>query len=478
MRNFFLSALVFFYSPWVQAGLSTLFKDEEGRTNWQHLANWVSGTLIIILTIVIIFLVRASRRAYKANQALKAIRDELEVRVEERTATLNDSNKKLQQEIDEHIVTTNRLGVSESYIRDILTSMPLMLIGLDKDGRVTQWNKRVEDFSGIAESAALGKMLWDVYPTITIAPEQVQQCMATNSAIHIKQSLRSLSHYDINIFPLKSQQEPGVVILVDDVSKQTAAENMLIHNDKLSFMGELASTMAHDINRPLQDILLDLKSFQNILQLSAQASSSDIPDEYSDRINTILADMSGKGDQVSSIINNLISFARSRHENKQKTNVIEVMDHSIELANDVIALPNLDFSRITLEKNIEDNLPEAPCYITEFQQVLLSLFRHSAVSLAQKLEKDPDFKPVIKVLMSENYGSLWVKVQHNGVGLTNDEQMYLFEPFFSNTNPKDSVDAGQRLSFSYYIITEQHEGHMAVTSDVNVGSTFHIQIPL
>ena len=54
--------------------------------------------------------------------------------------------------------------------------------------------------------------------------------------------------------------------------------------------------------------------------------------------------------------------------------------------------------------------------------------------------------------------------------------MHLFEPLFTDKTAAEDFDAGQRLSFSYYIVTEQHQGNMAVTSDVELGSTIHIQL--
>ena len=56
--------------------------------------------------------------------------------------------------------------------------------------------------------------------------------------------------------------------------------------------------------------------------------------------------------------------------------------------------------------------------------------------------------------------------------------MNLFEPFFPDKSTAEDFDAGERLSFSYYIVTEQHQGNMAVTSDVELGSTIHIQLPI
>ena len=460
-----------------------LFKDEHGVRNWQHLANTVGGILLFLLLVVIVFLFITRRRAYRANLELTAIRNELEMRVQERTATLDksnqlllESNRLLEEEVSKHKITADQLRSSESYIKDILTSMPLMLVGLDKNGYVTHWNKQVEEISGIPSRDALGKTLWDAYPQSTVLPEHVQKAIENNEIIHMKQSLRSLYHYDITIYPLH-EQDAGVVILVDDITKQAAAEKMLIHNDKMSFMGELASTMAHDINMPLQAMMLDLKRFQRII--SGASEPQHISDnDQAQKLNTIITDMSFKAEQVATVISNLLAFARSRKGEKQKADIIDVMENTISLANEVISLSNeLPFNQIRLERNFEKNLPLVPCYITELQQVFLSLFRHACHALTLKKEAE-DFEPLIKISLSKSYDNLWIKVQHNGLGLTAEEQMNLFEPFFTGKSATEDFDAGQRLSFSYYIVTEQHQGNMAVTSDVDVGSTFHIQLPI
>ncbi|MFT6916910.1 MAG: PAS domain S-box-containing protein [Motiliproteus sp.] len=476
-------------SSWVLAGISTLFKDEEGQTNWQHLANWTSAASIILLTILSMYLFIARRRAYRANRDLDAIRRELEDRVQERTATLDQSNKLLlnsnqllEKEVAQHVITTDQLRSSESYIKDILISMPLILVGLDKEGRVTQWNKKVEELSGIKAEQALGKTLWEAYPTMTVVPEHIKQALDTHQAIHLKQNLSGLSYFDITIYPLQDQEEPGVVILVDDVSKQTAAENMLIHNDKMSFMGELASTMAHDINAPLQAIMIDLKRFQIMLTDSnIHPDTQLVDDKRMLRMDAVIRDMSLKGEKVSSIISNLLAFARSRKDAKQQASIVDVMNNTIRLANDVITVSNgMPFNTISLKREFARNLPLLSCHITELQQVFLSLFRHACYSCHAAME-DPEragYRPRITVTLSESYGNLWIKIQHNGVGLNAEQQVSLFEPFFSDQPRVEDFDAGNHLSFSYYIITQQHQGHMAVTSEVASGSTIHMQLPI
>lgn len=139
-----------------------------------------------------------------------------------------------------------------------------------------------------------------------------------------------------------------------------------------------------------------------------------------------------------------------------------------------MSLPQgLNFSDVAVERDYDNNLPKVSCHISEIQQVFLSLLRHCFYSIG-KIDRE-GYKPTIKVRMLECYGALWLKISHNGLGLTGEEQQSIFEPFFSNLPLDSKYDADKRLSFSHFVITEHHQGQMAVTSDVNVGTTFHIQ---
>jgi PAS domain S-box-containing protein len=479
---FFIS--IFLQSQPLYAGLRMQFKYPDGSTNWQHVANWSGGILILLLSIAVIILFFTRREVRKSNLALEEIRNELELRVQERTATLDESNrllketnKLLENEIAKHVSTASRLRASESYIKNILRSMPLMLVGVSKDGHITQWNKRAEDITGIKAEDVLDKNLWDAYPIITVSPGQVGAAMEKNETITIKHCQRGQYYFDITIYPLQDQVETGVVILIDDVTKKLLAENMLIQNDKISSMGELASSMAHDINMPLQSILFDLRTFQHLLTDSSQHMNEIKNNGMPEKLSSLLSHAYEKGERVASIVQNLQEFARGRSDRKQLSNIVDVMENTLELAGDVLSAPSgLKFIDIQIERNYEKDLPMIPCYVTELQQAFLSLFRHAYDALGRVT--DPDHKPIIKIQMNVSYDSFWIRIQHNGVGLTDEEQLYLFEPFVRRDTPEVGYDAGKRLSFAYFIITEQHQGHMAVTSDINVGTTFHIQMLL
>jgi len=456
------SALILpLFSQAAAADVFWFVRNDDGSTNWQYVANFSSGILIIALSLTIVRLFFTRRQVRQYNRELEEIRTQLELRVKERTATLED-------EIVEHRSTTERLRSSESYITSILRSMPLMLIGLSKENRITQWNHRAEEISGLPSASVMGQDLWEAFPSISVTPQQIQQALDDNETLTIKYSQRGQYHFDITIYPLQNQMETGVVILVDDVTQRVQNETMLIQRDKMSSMGEMASIMAHDINIPLRAIIKDVKEVRQ-----------DLTDEPMDveGMREMLENAVIRGQQATSIIDNLVNFSGGGGGTKTEANMVDVINHSVELANDVLSvMPGLRFKDVKVNIDCPDDVPEIPCYITEMQQVFLSLFRHSCYALGAI--DDGDHMPVINIEVSVFYDNLWVRIQHNGRGISLEEQKTIFEPFAADGDDSGQFGPGKRLSFSHFIVVEQHQGQIAVTSDPDVGTTFHIQLPL
>jgi PAS domain S-box-containing protein len=475
-----LSIALFFVlaSSSAMAELLGFFRFEDGETNWQYVANTSGSLLIIALSLTLLRLFFIHRAANRYNHALEEIRSQLEGRVLERTATLDESNRLLQEnhrvlegEIAQHQATAARLRQSESYINSILRSMPLMLIGVSRDGTITQWNPRAEEVSGLEADKVLGENLWSVYPFITVTPKQVEDAIANNKILTIKQNQRGQFHFDVTMYPLSERDNPGIVILIDDVSQRVVAENMLIQRDKMSSMGELAGSLAQDITTPVHAMLMDIREVQSrVANLEYPVDRDPGP---------MIDDALLRGEQVSAVISNLLKFSSGYVGDMQPVGIPGIIDHTLELASAVLTVPSgLQFRDIKIVKAYEDDLPAIPCHETELQQVFLSLFRHCSHALGE-VEK-PGFQPTITIEVNKFYDALWLKVQHNGRGISLNDQQMLFEPFFTDSDnlAEEDYDAGRRLSYPYFIITEQHRGQLAVTSDTDVGTTFHIQLQL
>lgn len=469
MIRFLLFFAALTSSPLLHAALTDVFKNADGSTKWQHVANFSSGVLIILLTLVVVVLYVTWRRARRYNLALEEIRANLEQRVRERT-------QKLEEEIAHHVVTANMLRASESYLQNVLNSMPLILVGLTRDGLITHWNPRAEKISGVAAADAIGQSIWSIYTDITVSPRQIDQALDSGKAITLRHSQPGSYHFDITVYPLHDYDEPGVVVLVDDVTQRVMAENMLVHHDKLASMGELATTMANDINTPLQAILFDLRSFQGILESGRLTSGCDNGPDGA-RLQQLLENASKNGKQVESVIRNLTQFARGRTDKPQPASIVGILEHSLYQARELLSLPDtFAFGDIHVERDFATDLPLIPCYVAELQQVFLSLFRHAYQAMAERT--GAGYLPTLKLQVVRSFDALSIRLQHNGRPLSDEEQMYLFEPFEPEQAVDRHDDAGKRLSFAYFIVTEQHQGHMAVTSSPENGTTFHIQLEL
>ncbi len=491
--KFLLTLGILTCSHTASASLLDVFRLEDGHTNWQYVANSVGGTLIIVLSLAAVGLLRSRKRALQSSQALAKVRDELEVRVQERTANLETANQLLQEsnqlletEIAQHKATGDRLSSTEAYIKNIIQSMPLVLIGVNKDGLVTQWNHRAVEVTGVKTEDAMGHNLWQIYPAITITPDHIVRALTNDETITIKHSQRGQYYFDITIYPLREQIEIGVVVLIDDVSQNVLAEHMLIQRDKMSSLGELAAGMAHDINNPLRVILQSVQTVQRNLtadfepnQKTAREVGADL--EQLSRYLTAkditprLDDARDAGKRATAIVNNLLNFAGSRGQQKQPANVIEIIENTLELAEDVLAFEaSLRFQDIHIERSYPEELADFPCFAAELQQVFLNLFRNASHAL-QMVDRE-GHKPTIKIRVYEQFEMLKIEIEDNGVGISEAVQEQIFEPFFTTTEFDSGQGTGLGLSVSYFIITEHHQGNIAVTSRLGEGTTFHIQM--
>lgn len=451
------------------------FKNIDGSTKWQHIANFSASVFIIMLLVVTIFLIFANRRAARSNRELTEIKATLEDRVARRTASLQE--------------TTAQLQSREAYITSIVDSMPLMLIGLNQNMEIIQWNHYAEAITGRPIATVLGKKLWDAYPSITLTPEQVKSVLSSKETITVKHSQRDQYYFDFTLYALTDypthfpaandadnrstnrKVETGIVILVDDITKQMKAENKLAERDKVSAMGELTSAMAYDINFPLQTLISTLVNAQHQL---GTGDLNNIRGEFLEALKT--AQQSGQ--QAIAIIQNLNELASSYHDQKQLADIPQIMDQSIELAGSLFAdLSGLTFNSIDISREYSPSLPKISCFAPELKQVFIRLLRNSFHSLNTAI-KHNSLTPTIHIEIGEFYDSLWIKVQHNGTGLTAEAQQDIFQPFFAMNSNVPACPVEQRLSYPYYIINDHHQGQMAVTSDSDQGTTFHIQLPI
>lgn len=444
-------------SAGAHADIFAVFREADGSTNWQYVANTSASLLIIILSVVMAFLIAANRRARRANRALTEIKANLEERVAQRTQVLE--------------ATAGQLRRREAYITSVVNSMPVMLIGINDRFEVTQWNKTAETISGRPFEDVVGKNLWAAYPRITLSEEQVRNVLSTGATESFKHTQRGQYSFDITLSRLKEADDTGVVILISDITKQVNAETRLAERDKLSALGELASAMAYDISLPIDAIHHHVSDSRNRIEAADLGSSKEVLLKEVDVVGA-------SARQASAIAQNLLDLARSYGKGRELFDVPALMDRSIELARELFAdADGVGFRDMTVQRNYSAQLPPISCYPDELVQVFTRVLR-SAFYALKPMAADGSGEPIINIEISRFMDSLWIKVGHKGQCLSADEQVEIFEPYFANSLTGSPYPAEHRLSYPFFIVTEHHRGHMAVTSNERFGTCFNIQLPM
>jgi PAS domain S-box-containing protein len=457
MKYVFVLSLLLGVSLNAYADVFAVFRDEDGSTNWQYVANTSASLLILSLLVVLGFLIRANLRAKDSNRALTEIKATLEDRVARRTLVLEE--------------TAEQLRKREAYITSIVNSMPVMLIGINEQLQVTQWNRTAEEVTGRQFEDVTGKNLWAAYPTITLSEEQVHSVLTTGTTIHLKHTQPGQYSYELTLYRLKDHDDTGIVILISDITKQVNAENKVVERDKMSALGELASAMAYDISLPINTI------FQHVSNSREKIEETDLgplKEILLQEVETVRK----SAQQATTIAQNLLDLARSHRNTEQFADIPAIMDRSIELASELFTdADGLAFEDIDIRRNYSASLPQISCFPDELVQVFTRLLRSAFYALKAR-EWGEDGKPAISIEISQFIDSLWIKVGHKGQCLSAEAQTDIFEPFFATAADTTTCPVEHRLSYPYFIITEHHQGHMSVTSNEQLGTCFNVQLSL
>ncbi len=280
----------------------------------------------------------------------------------------------------------------------------------------------------------------------------------------------------------------AVVINSRDITEDIRMQEIIIQSEKMLSMGGLAAGMAHEINNPLAGIIqtanviasrlykeTDMQA--NLKAAEEEGTSMEVIRNFmmARRIPDMISTIIESGKRMTEIISNMLSFACKSDKTKSSEDLTELLDKAQELAaNDYNLKKHYDFKIIEIIKEYEDNLPSVTCEGVKIQQVILNIL----INGAQAMQKGGINKPRFIIRCREEDSREWIclEIEDNGPGMTKAICDRIFEPFF--TTKPEGAGTGLGLSVSYFIITENHDGDIAVESRPGLGTKFIIRLPL
>lgn len=378
----------------------------------------------------------------------------------------------------------------QNLLSNIINSMPSVLVGVTPDGKVTQWNRKAEELTGIMADNVQGRLLPEVLP-----PQLAEEIKRVDQAIQERKLYKDekvpwkhgneLRYCDITIYPLIDHGIEGAVIQIDDVTERVYIEEMMIQTEKMMTVGGLAAGMAHEINNPLGIIL---QAIQNTFRrLSPElVKNIQVAQECGidlDRMRLyleqrhILAYLKGvqdAGQRAAKIVANMLSFSRRGEADKESIDLNQLLEKSLELAtSDYDLKKKYDFRHIKIIREYHSTLPQVPCVSLEVEQVILNLLKNAAQALAEK--REVSYTPQIRIRTQKDSSYAMICIEDNGPGMDEYTIKRIFEPFF--TTKAIGTGTGLGLSVSYFIIETHHNGKITVDSTLGEGTKFMIRLP-
>jgi signal transduction histidine kinase len=290
---------------------------------------------------------------------------------------------------------------------------------------------------------------------------------------------------------LKSKNEE----LQNTITKLQTTQHELIQKEKLVNVSRITAGISHEINNPLSFILGNLnpalessQTLIDMIKLYQQAfpdATSEI-NNFIDEVDVefliqdftkIMSSIRTGAERINSVVSAMHVFSRLNQSGIKQFNICEIIDNTLVTLRDQITLTRGSFP-IFISKNCQD-IPPLMGYANLFNQTIINLVQNAIDSFDSDLISMMDslFKPTIWITAkTTEFKQVIISVKDNGIGISEENQSHLYEPFFTTKSVGKGVGLG--LFTSHQIITEVYKGTLTYHNCPEGGSEFVIKIPL
>jgi signal transduction histidine kinase len=231
------------------------------------------------------------------------------------------------------------------------------------------------------------------------------------------------------------------------------SQEQLIQSEKLSSLGQLSASIAHEVNNPLSGVL-------NYTQLLIKKIDSDRFSQESAR--DYLAKMESELTRSTGLVRNLLDFARQSAPTLVETDLNDIVNRVLELTAHTARL-----NKVEVLRELDPSLPQIIADPNQLQQVCTNLVVNAIQAMPQGGK--------LTLRTSADKERLKLEVQDTGYGISPENMRKLFTPFFSTKKEVKGVGLG--LAVSYGII-QRHRGKIDVRSVEGKGTTFTVYLPV
>lgn len=395
------------------------------------------------------------------------------------------------------------LQESEERFRDLFDNAPVAYHELDVEGRFSRINHTEELLLGYTDAELRGRHEREIIlendpeeaitgkPVGDMSLEAIERTFIRKDGIHVSVLKEDRLIYDAD------GAVTGIRTTLQDITARKALEDKIQRGRKMESIGQLAAGIAHEINTPTQyvgDNMRFLKSsfadLNSVLEKSVEMTdlckqNGLLPDKVREMLETFeSADIEYLSEEVpkafrqamdgveriSKIVQSMKDFAHPGSSEKQATDLNKAIESTITVASNewkYVAEVVTDYDR---------TLPPVNCMIDELNQVVLNIIVNAAHAISESIGDATNGKGTITITTAIIDGWAEIRISDTGAGIPEDLVKRIFDPFF--TTKEVGKGTGQGLAISHTVIVDKHNGTIDVESQVGVGTTFIIRLPV
>ena len=358
----------------------------------------------------------------------------------------------------------------EAHLKSILDTVPDALIAIDEHGIMQSFSSAAERLFGYEAHQAVGKNVKILMPSpyrenhdgfiARYMKTGERRIIGIGRVVVGQRKDGSTFPMELAVGEMRSGDRRFFTGFIRDLTDRQKTEarlqelqSELVHISRLTAMGEMASTLAHELNQPLSAISNYLKGSRRLLEGST--------DEKSALIRDAMVKAADQAMRAGQIIRRLRDFV-SRGESERR---VESITKLVEEAS-ALALVGVKDRGIRAQLKFDPSVELVLADRVQIQQVLLNLIRNAM----DAMETTPTRELVISIIPVDD-GYVRISVSDTGSGIEPDIAEHLFQPFI--TTKREGMGVG--LSISRTII-ESHGGRIWVEPNPSGGTIFHFTL--
>ncbi|WP_226666577.1 PAS domain-containing sensor histidine kinase [Metabacillus litoralis] len=357
------------------------------------------------------------------------------------------------RDVTEKVLAENKLAESEQKYKSLFEFNPELVYMIDIQGRLIKANEHFYRCTGYEINQFLNQ---SILPIIS-RKDRSKVFKAFIEVIHgnnpwINEEIEIVTKNNIKkvlrctaVPMIINDKTVGAIGYAADITKEKETEELLRKTEKLSVVGELAASVAHEIRNPLTSI----KGFIQMMQSSTKTKENDL--YYKIMLDEL--------ERINIIASELLVLSKPQKIKFQEKDINILLSDVYSLLESEANLHN-----VLLKVETNDLLPKINCEPNQLKQLFINLIKNSIEASSKNI--------IVSLSMFDDH-SISLVFTDDGCGIEEKRLKHLGEPFYS----MKEKGTGLGLTVSYRIV-EFHNGEIKISSEVNQGTKVQIILPV